>query len=63
ALAAVAAVGGDLVGIDLLPVDGGWTVLELNAAVDFDARYDLPGRSVYTDAAEALGLVAAARAA
>lgn len=63
ALAAVAAVGGDLVGIDLLPVDGGWTVLELNAAVDFDARYDLPGRSVYADAAEALGLVAAARAA
>jgi RimK family alpha-L-glutamate ligase len=64
ALAAAAAVGGDLVGIDLLPLpDGGFTVLELNAAVDFDGRYDLPGRNVYEDAAEALGLLAGVRAA
>ena len=39
AVAAAAAVGGDLVGIDLLPVDDGWTVLEVNGAVDFTHAY------------------------
>jgi [lysine-biosynthesis-protein LysW]---L-2-aminoadipate ligase len=39
ALAAAAAVGGDLVGVDLLPVDDGWTVLEVNGAVDFTPEY------------------------
>jgi RimK family alpha-L-glutamate ligase len=39
ALAAAAAVGGDLVGVDLLPVDDGWTVLEVNGAVDFTPAY------------------------
>ena len=40
AIAAAAAVGGDLVGVDLLPVDDdGWTVLEVNGAVDFTPAY------------------------
>lgn len=42
ALAASAAVDGDLVGVDLLPTeDGGWTVLEVNGAADFNAAYSL----------------------
>ncbi len=57
ALAAVAAVGGDLVGIDLLPLaGGGYTVLELNGAVDFDDRYSLAGTPAFTAAARALQL-------
>jgi glutathione synthase/RimK-type ligase-like ATP-grasp enzyme len=44
ALAAAEAVGGDLVGIDLLPLPGGgWMVLEVNGAVDFTASYSLNG--------------------
>ena len=44
ALAAAEAVGGDLVGVDLLPVgDDGWLVLEVNGAVDFDETYSLDG--------------------
>jgi len=40
ALAAAEAVGGDLVGIDLLPLPGdGWMVLEVNGAVDFTPAY------------------------
>jgi RimK family alpha-L-glutamate ligase len=53
ARAAVAAVTGDLIGVDLVEVDGDYVVLELNAAVDFDRRY---GPSVYEDAAAALEL-------
>jgi [lysine-biosynthesis-protein LysW]--L-2-aminoadipate ligase len=57
ACAAAAAVGADLVGVDLLPLDdGGYVVLELNGAVDFDERYALDGRDVYLEAARALGL-------
>lgn len=42
ALAAAAAVGGDLVGVDLLPSpDDGWTVLEVNGAVDFNGIYSV----------------------
>lgn len=55
-LAAAAAIGADLIGVDLLPVDGGHVVLELNGAVEFDEAYDLPGGDVYLDAAEALDL-------
>jgi [lysine-biosynthesis-protein LysW]--L-2-aminoadipate ligase len=57
AVAAAAAVGADLVGVDLLPDgDGRYVVLELNGAVDFDERYALGGRDVYAEVARALGL-------
>jgi [lysine-biosynthesis-protein LysW]---L-2-aminoadipate ligase len=39
ALRVAGAVAGDLVGIDLLPSDTGWMVLELNGAVDFTLQY------------------------
>jgi [lysine-biosynthesis-protein LysW]--L-2-aminoadipate ligase len=58
--AAAAAVGADLVGVDLLPSDGGFVIVELNAAVEFNATYSLPGRDVYEDSAVALGLPAPA---
>jgi RimK family alpha-L-glutamate ligase len=54
---AAAVVGGDLVGVDLMPDGDGFTVLELNAAVDFDFAYSLDGGDVYASAAAALGLV------
>ena len=42
ALDAAAAIGGDLVGVDLLPADvGTWVVLELNGAVDFTSAYSI----------------------
>jgi RimK family alpha-L-glutamate ligase len=41
ALAAAQAIDGDLVGVDLLPDGDGWTVLELNGAVDFTGAYSL----------------------
>lgn len=42
ALAAASAVGGDLVGVDLLPAPGGgWAVIEVNGAVDFSSAYSL----------------------
>jgi [lysine-biosynthesis-protein LysW]--L-2-aminoadipate ligase len=62
AVAAAAAVGADLVGVDLMPAAGGWVVLELNGAADFDARYSRPGGDVYLDAAVALGVLPAAAA-
>jgi glutathione synthase/RimK-type ligase-like ATP-grasp enzyme len=54
AVAAVAAVGSDLAGVDLLPLpDGGWTVLEVNGAVDFTLQYRRD-RDVFEAAIEAL---------
>lgn len=58
ALQAARAVGGDLVGIDLLPLpDGDYVVLEVNAAVDFTREYSLDGGSVFEDVAERLAAV------
>ena len=57
AVAAAAAVGADLVGVDLLPLDGErYVVLELNGAVDFDESYSLDGGDVFVEAARALSL-------
>jgi RimK family alpha-L-glutamate ligase len=56
ATAAVAAVGGEFFGVDLMPVAGGYVALEVNAAVDFDDEYSL-GDDVFADAAAALGLL------
>jgi RimK family alpha-L-glutamate ligase len=54
ALVAAAAAEADLVGVDLLPTrDGGWNVLELNGAVEFNDTYSLD-RDVFSAAAEAL---------
>ena len=47
ALRTVRAVEIDFAGVDLLPVEGGWTILELNGAVDYDRRYTLPGLDPY----------------
>jgi ribosomal protein S6--L-glutamate ligase len=56
ARAAVASVEMDLCGVDLLPTRDGWTVIELNGAVDFTLGYSLPGRDVCEDVAAALQL-------
>ncbi|HET8953678.1 MAG TPA: hypothetical protein VFN44_24360 [Solirubrobacteraceae bacterium] len=59
---AAAAAGLDLVGVDLLPDGaGGWTVLELNGAVDFTREY-LIDRDPFVAAAAALTEVASATA-
>jgi RimK family alpha-L-glutamate ligase len=63
AVAATAAVRADLVGVDLLPLpDGGYAVIELNGAADFDGDYSLAGGDVYADAAAALGFLPIAEA-
>jgi RimK family alpha-L-glutamate ligase len=55
ALAAAEAAGLDLVGIDLLPTGpGGFSVIELNGAVDFRPLYSFPGRDAYDDTVAAL---------
>ena len=55
AIEAAAAIGGDLVGVDLLPDgEGGWFVLELNGAVDFTSEYSLNGGDVFAAITEAL---------
>ena len=53
ALAAAEALGADLVGVDLLPTDIGYTVLDLNGCADFTADYSLDG-DVFERAALAL---------
>lgn len=56
ATAAAAAVGADLVGVDLMPANGLFVVLELNGAVEFDSRYSCSGDDVYELAARRLAL-------
>ncbi len=58
-IAAAAAIGADLVGIDLIPAGDGYTVIELNGAVDFDDLYSQAGQDVRREAAVALGLLPA----
>jgi [lysine-biosynthesis-protein LysW]---L-2-aminoadipate ligase len=53
ALAAARAAKADLVGVDLLPTQNGFVVLELNGAVDFRPVY-APLRDVFADAVDAL---------
>jgi RimK family alpha-L-glutamate ligase len=57
ALRAVRAIGIDFAGVDLIPVDEGWVVLELNGAVDFDRHYALPGVDPYAVILEGLDLL------
>ena len=58
AVACAAAAGGDLMGVDLLPDGaGGYTVLELNGAVEFTREYGLD-RDPFTAAACALARIA-----
>jgi glutathione synthase/RimK-type ligase-like ATP-grasp enzyme len=57
AVAACAAVGTDLAGIDVIHGADGYTVIEVNGAVDFDERYALPGTSIFREVASAFGLL------
>jgi [lysine-biosynthesis-protein LysW]---L-2-aminoadipate ligase len=55
AVAAAAAVGADLAGVDLLPLtSGGYVVIELNGAVDFTSDYSLDGHDVFDEVAAML---------
>ncbi|HKA26778.1 MAG TPA: RimK family alpha-L-glutamate ligase [Gaiellaceae bacterium] len=54
AVAAATAIGGDLVGVDLLPLGPGrYVVLEINAAVDFTSEYSVD-QDVFDRVADAL---------
>jgi glutathione synthase/RimK-type ligase-like ATP-grasp enzyme len=53
AVAAAAAVGASLVGVDLLPHGDGWTVLELNGAVELTHEY-APWGDVFAEIASVL---------
>jgi RimK family alpha-L-glutamate ligase len=54
---AAAAVAGDLVGVDLLPLpNGDHVVLEVNGAVEFTTDYSLAARDVFEEVAKAVAL-------
>ena len=57
ALAAAAATGASLVGVDLLPDGASWTVLELNGAVELTSEY-APWGDVFAEIAFVLGRAA-----
>jgi len=57
AVATAETLGTSLVGVDLLPHNGGWVVLEANGAVEFNRTY-ASGRDVFRETV--LGLTAAA---
>jgi RimK family alpha-L-glutamate ligase len=63
ALSAAAAIGGDLIGVDLLPTRNGYVIVELNGAVDFKSWYARGLESVYTEAVRSLLHAAQVRAA
>jgi [lysine-biosynthesis-protein LysW]--L-2-aminoadipate ligase len=54
AIAAARAVHAGFVGVDLLPVDDGWTVVELNGCVDFTHEYGLYGGDPFVEVVAAL---------
>ena len=55
AAAATHALAIDLAGVDLLPTEqGGWTVLEVNGAVDFTQEYTFGATDVFSEAARSL---------
>jgi glutathione synthase/RimK-type ligase-like ATP-grasp enzyme len=55
AIRAAAAVGAELVGVDLLPLTNGrFVALEVNGAADFTDEYSLDGGDVFEDAARQL---------
>lgn len=56
ALRAADVLGIEIAGVDLLPRDGSYVVLELNGAVDFDETYSLAGGDVYADLRAAIGV-------
>ncbi len=63
-VAAAAAIGADVVGVDLLPLaDGGYVVIELNGAADFTSDYSLDGTDVFDEVADVLAGAVAERAA
>jgi [lysine-biosynthesis-protein LysW]--L-2-aminoadipate ligase len=61
--AAAAAIGADLVGVDLLPVGGGHSILELNGAVDVQPWYAPDGDLARAAVAELLAVAAGPQAA
>jgi glutathione synthase/RimK-type ligase-like ATP-grasp enzyme len=61
ALEAAAAIRGDLVGIDLLPLGDGFVVSEVNGAVDLRPAYTLGPGDIYCDAVRELVRVAHVR--
>lgn len=61
ALEAAAAVRGDLVGVDLLPLHSGFVVSEVNGAVDFRLRYAVGPGDVFRKTVHALLRVALLR--
>ena len=58
AVAAASSVGADFVGVDLIPSsEGGYVIIEMNGAVEFDNGYSLSERGVHLDVAVALDLL------